>query len=66
MLRCMAAEAAGHLVQLEFAAQPDLTVHADRLALRAVLSELVEQRHAPCALRPGLAQRDNGSAGGCK
>jgi hypothetical protein len=46
----MAAQAGCHLVQLEFAAQPDLTVHADRLALHAVLSELVgsAMHHAPC------------------
>ncbi len=45
----MAAEAAGHLVQLEVAVQPDLSVHADRLALRTVLSDLVgnAMRHAP-------------------
>jgi two-component system sensor histidine kinase NreB len=50
VLQQMAAEAAGHMVQLEFAVQPDLSVHADRLALRAVLSELVgnAMRHAPC------------------
>ncbi|MGA3400885.1 MAG: HAMP domain-containing sensor histidine kinase [Acetobacteraceae bacterium] len=49
VLHQMAGEAAGHLVQLEFAVQPDLLVHADRLALRAVLSELVgnAMRHAP-------------------
>lgn len=49
VLAQMAAEAARQLVQLEFAAQPDLSVHADRLALRAVLGELVNHamRHAP-------------------
>lgn len=48
-LHLMAAEAARHLVQLEFATQPDLSVHADRLALRAVLSELLGNaiRHTP-------------------
>lgn len=45
----MAAEAARHLVRLEFAVQPELSVHADRLALRAVLGELVGNatRQAP-------------------
>jgi signal transduction histidine kinase len=45
----MAGEAAAHMVQLEFAVQPDLSVHADPLALRMVLSELVgsAMRHAP-------------------
>jgi signal transduction histidine kinase len=45
----MAAEAAAHLVQLEFATQANLSVHADRYALRFVLSELVGNavRHAP-------------------
>lgn len=49
VLHQMAAEAAGHQVQLEFAVQPELSVHADRLALRAVISELVGHavRHAP-------------------
>ena len=49
VLQLMAAEAAGHQVQLEFAVQPELSVHADRLALRAVMSELVGNavRHAP-------------------
>jgi len=48
VLARMAAEAAGYLVQLEVAVQPDLSVHADRLALRAVLSQLVgnAMRHA--------------------
>ncbi len=41
VLQEMAAEAAGHLVQLEFAAQPDLSVYADRLALRTVLCALI-------------------------
>lgn len=41
ILARMAAEAAGHLVQLEIAVQPDLSIHADRLALHAVLSQLV-------------------------
>jgi signal transduction histidine kinase len=49
VLAQMAAEAARHLVRLEFAVQPELSVHADRLALRAVLSELVGNavQHAP-------------------
>src|ERR1700733_4978157 len=49
VLAQMAAEAAAHLVQLEFAAQADISVHADRYAVRAVLSELVANavRHAP-------------------
>jgi anti-sigma regulatory factor (Ser/Thr protein kinase) len=49
VLHHMAAEAAGYQVQLEFAVQPELSVHADRLALRAVISELVgnAMRHAP-------------------
>ncbi len=49
VLRQMATEAQGRLVQLEFAVQPDLLVHADRHALRAVLSELVgnAMHHAP-------------------
>lgn len=49
VLAQMAGEAARHLVQLEFAVQPDLSVHADPLALRGVLSELVGNavRHAP-------------------
>ena len=49
VLHHMAGEATGHLVQLEYAVQPELSVHADRLALRAVLSELVGSavRHTP-------------------
>jgi signal transduction histidine kinase len=49
VLAQMAAEASAHLVQLEFATQANLSVHADRYALRAVLSELVSNavRHAP-------------------
>jgi signal transduction histidine kinase len=49
VLAQLAAEAARHLVRLEFAVQPELSVHADRLALRAVLSELVGNavEHAP-------------------
>jgi anti-sigma regulatory factor (Ser/Thr protein kinase) len=48
VLARMATEAAGCLVQLEVAVQPGLAVHADRFALRAVLSQLVGNaiRHA--------------------
>jgi signal transduction histidine kinase len=50
VLARMAAEAAGYLVQLEVAVQPNLSVHADRVALRAVLSQLVGNavRHGAC------------------
>jgi signal transduction histidine kinase len=49
VLAQMAAEAAAHLVQFEFATQANISVHADRYTLRAVLSELVGNavRHAP-------------------
>src|SRR5580658_6507734 len=49
VLHYMAAEPASRLVQFEFAVEPNLSVHADRFALRAVLSELVANavRHAP-------------------
>ncbi len=49
LLHHMAPEAARDLVQLEFAVPPGLTVHADRLALRTVLSELIANavRHTP-------------------
>jgi signal transduction histidine kinase len=49
VLHLMAAEAARHLVQLEFAVQPDLSVRSDRIALRTVLAELLRNaiRHTP-------------------
>jgi anti-sigma regulatory factor (Ser/Thr protein kinase) len=49
VLQKMAFEASRHLVQLEFAVQPDLSVRADRLALHMVLSELLRKavHHAP-------------------
>jgi anti-sigma regulatory factor (Ser/Thr protein kinase) len=49
VLARLATEVAGRRVKLEFAVQPDLSVHADPLALRVVLSELVASamRYAP-------------------